>query len=299
MGFWDSRWIGPLDEGSGDDTKDNTRGRRQGAPTDWVDSPVRKEEAEQPPPGSGASGRQLSPAPGKRLKLASPRSTEHHHRHLDSPCSTEHHHRHLDSPCSTEHHRQSSRDRNTHTNNHSALASEVALAQQALNDAKVNVLRREACRRRRGHDEDAKQAKAAAREASLVLERARRALAAATGATAAPSYSTRPGCRFPAPTAQGRRFYQGKRRAHGVCTEGRVLLSVRDRGGGNGLRPPHAREAGVAGRGPPFSGGGLGSHGLYVLFRQTRSAPTLALVKALPMAHDEAPDLAFWSTPEE
>ena len=44
-----------------------------------------------PPPGSGASRHQLSPAPGERLQLVSPSSTEHHRRHLDSPRSTEHH----------------------------------------------------------------------------------------------------------------------------------------------------------------------------------------------------------------
>ena len=60
----DSRRGGPPDEGSGDDTKDNTRGHRQSTPTDRVDSPVRKEEAEQPPPGSETSRRQLSPARG-------------------------------------------------------------------------------------------------------------------------------------------------------------------------------------------------------------------------------------------
>ena len=32
---------------------------------------------------------------------------------------------------------------------------------------------------------------------------------------------------------------------------------------------------------------------------QTRAAPILALVKVLQMAHDEAPDPVFWSTPEE
>ena len=44
---------------------------------------------------------------------------------------------------------------------------------------------------------------------------------------------------------------------HGVCTEGRLLLSVGDRGGGNGLRPPLVREAGDAASGRPFSGSGL------------------------------------------
>ena len=38
---------------------------------------------------------------------------------------------------------------------------------------------------------------------------------------------------------------------HGVCTEGRLLLNVGDRGGENGLRPPPVREAGVAASGRP------------------------------------------------
>ena len=33
--------------------------------------------------------------------------------------------------------------------------------------------------------------------------------------------------------------------------------------------------------------------------RQTRAAPTLALVKALLIAHDDAPDPVFWPNPEE
>ena len=127
------------DEGSGDDTKDNTRRRRQGTPTDRVDSPVRKKEAEQPPPGSKAPRCQLSPVLGERLQVASPRSTENHRRHLDinlhqafgrlgassrqsrgsasncpPPRSTEHHRRHLDPPRS-EPQPQSSRDRSTPT----------------------------------------------------------------------------------------------------------------------------------------------------------------------------------------
>ena len=69
----DSRWEGRPDEGSGDDAQDNTRGHRQDTLTDQGDSPVRKEKAEQPSPGSGASRRQLWPAPGERHEGASPR----------------------------------------------------------------------------------------------------------------------------------------------------------------------------------------------------------------------------------
>ena len=60
---------------------------------------------------------------------------------------------------------------------------------------------------------------------------------------------------------------------HGVCTEGRVLPSVGDRDVGNGLRPPHVREAGVVASGRPFSGRGLDSHGLYALCRTDESRP--------------------------
>ena len=72
-----------------------------------------------------------------------------------------------------------------------------------------------------------------------------------------------------------------------------------DRDGENGLRPPHVREAGVAVRGRSFSGDGLGSDGFYFISGQKRAAPTLALVNALRMAHDEAHDLVLWPTSEE
>ena len=68
--------------------------------------------------------------------------------------------------------------------------------------------------------------------------------------------------RLPAiPSPRGRRLLQGHRRLHGVCTEGRLLLRVGDRGGGNGLRPSRVRMVGVAASGRPFSGIGLDSHG--------------------------------------
>ena len=67
--------------------------------------------------------------------------------------------------------------------------------QQGLDDAKQKILRREA--RRRRFDGDIEQAKTAAREASLVVERTQQALAqsvasAAADTTAAPTLSTRP-----------------------------------------------------------------------------------------------------------
>ena len=78
---------------------------------------------------------------------------------------------------------------------------------------------------------------------------------------------------MPATTTRGRRHFQGQRRVHRVCTEGRVLPMVGDRDGGNSLRPPHVREAGVAASGRLFSGSGLNSHGLYALFRTDESRP--------------------------
>ena len=80
-------------------------------------------------------------------------------------------------------------------------------------------------------------------------------------------------CRIPATTTRGRRIFQGQRRVHGVCTEGRVLLNVGDRGGGNGLRLSHVREAGVVASGRPFNGSGPDSHVLYALCRTGESRP--------------------------
>ena len=111
--------------------KGQHEGASPGHTNDPVDSPVRKEKAAQPPPCSGASRRQLSPVPRERHQLASPRSIEHHCRHLGSPRSTEHH-------------PQSSRDRSIHADTRSALASEVARAKRAFEVAKATILRREA-----------------------------------------------------------------------------------------------------------------------------------------------------------
>ena len=59
---------------------------------------------------------------------------------MASPRSTEHHHRHLDSVRSTEHHPQSPRDGRIHADTHSALAFELARAQRAFNDEQATVL---------------------------------------------------------------------------------------------------------------------------------------------------------------
>ena len=66
------------------------------------------------------------------------------------------------------------------------------------------------------------------------------------------AYDAPAGCRIPLTTTRRRRLFKGGRRVHGVCTEGRVVPSVADRGGGNGLRLPHVREAGVVANGRPL-----------------------------------------------
>ena len=52
-----------------------------------------------------------------------------------------------------------------------------------------------------------------------------------------------------------------------------VLLSVGDCGRENSLGIPHVREAGVAARRRPFSGGGLGWHGLYLVYQTIEGRP--------------------------
>ena len=169
----DSRRGEPPEAGSSDETEDGAPYLHPDPPTKRIDSPVRAEKkTDQPPPDSGASRRQLSPAPGERHRLPPP------------PRSTGHHRRHLGSPRSTERHSQSSWDRGAHAPALD-LAHAAARAQQALDDANQTIARR------RRFDEDMEQAKTAAREASLVANRAQQALAqsvasAAVEATAAP-----------------------------------------------------------------------------------------------------------------
>ena len=81
------------------------------------------------------------------------------------------------------------------------------------------------------------------------------------------------GCRIPTTTTRERHLLQGHRCVNSVCTEGRLLLSFVDRGGGNGLRPPLVREAGVAASRRPFSGSVLGSRGLHALCWTDKSRP--------------------------
>ena len=212
------------------------------------------------------------------------------------PRSTGHHRRHLGSPRSTERHPQSSRDRGAHAAPLD-LANAAARAQRALDDAN------QAIARRRRFDEDIEQAKTAAREASLVAKRAQQASAqsvasAAAGATAAPLPSSRPqGVASQGPRPGNDAFYKSivacmasAPRVHfssalatAVVETACVLLSS---------ERPASRQADVlsveAARirvdFTPYAG-------------QTRAAPTLALVTALLIAHDEDPDPVFWRNP--
>ena len=86
----DSRRGGAPEVCSGDETENGTPYFHPDPPTKRVDSAVRaKEKMDQPPPDSGASRRQPSPAPGERHQLPPPRSTGHHRRNVRSPRSTE------------------------------------------------------------------------------------------------------------------------------------------------------------------------------------------------------------------
>ena len=154
--------------------------------------------------------------------------------------------------------------------------------------------------RRRLNDEDIERAKHTEREASVVAERAHQALAHSVGsawaeATAAPSSSTR----ILATTARGRRLFKGG--VECMASEPRVEFSSE-------LATAVVKTASAL----------LTSEGQAFLYAealsveaawarmdftsyagQKRAAPTLALVKALRMAHDEAHDPDLWPTPEE
>ena len=112
----DSRRGEPPEAGSSDATEDGAPYLHPDPPTKRVDSPVRvKKKTDQPPPDSGASRRQLSPAPGERHQLPP--------------------------PCPTERHPQSSRDRGVHAAPLD-LAYAAARAQRALDDVNQTIARR-------------------------------------------------------------------------------------------------------------------------------------------------------------
>ena len=174
---------------------------------------------------------------------------------------------------------------------------QLGLAQRAFDDVNQAILRREA--RRRPFDEHIEQAKAAARKASLVVKRAEQAFAqsivsAAAGTIAAPSPSTCPhGCRIPATTTRCDVFFMGGVAFMASAPRVDFYLAL-------------ATAVGVisftlltSGRPASWQADALSveaacSHMDCTPYTgQTRAAPTLALVKALLMAHDEAPDPVF------
>ena len=284
----DSRRGESPEAGSGDETEDGPPYHHPDPRTQRVDSPVRTEnKTDQPPPGSGASRRRLSPAPGKRHQLSPPLSTGHHRRHPGSPGSAERH-------------PQGSRDLGAHAGLLD-LAYAAARAQRALDDVNLTILRGEA--RPCQFDGDIEQAKTAAREASLVVERAQQALAqsvasAAAGATAAPSPSTRPqGVASQRPRPGGAAFFKGSvacmafaprvEFSPAVATavvETACALLASERPASWQVDARSVEAAWTRMDCTPYA-------------RQTRAAPTLALVKALLIAHDEAPDPVFWPNP--
>ena len=81
------------------------------------------------------------------------------------------------------------------------------------------------------------------------------------------------GCRIPATTTLERHLFLAHHCVHGVCTEGKLLLSVGAPGDGNGLRPRLVREVGVAASGRPFNGSALDSRGSYALCWTDESRP--------------------------
>ena len=88
----DLRMGEPPEGRSGGEPENGPSGHHPGSPTKRINSPVRAaEKANQPPPGSGRSRRQFSPAPREPHQLASPRSTEDHRRHIGYPRLTERH----------------------------------------------------------------------------------------------------------------------------------------------------------------------------------------------------------------
>ena len=289
--FRESRRGGQRDENLDDDSDTNTS-HAQGTPTDRLDSPVHEEEAEKPLPSAVASRRQVSPASRERHKLTSSHSTEHHRRHLDSPHSTER----LS---------QSFGDQGTHAGP-SDPASEISRAQRALDDANATLHRREERRRhdeerRRCEDEALDQARAAAREASRAVERAR--LAIALSATSTAARATPPPARPLGVASQETRPGDDPFVSNSVqymSTTPRVELSA-DLG-----------EAGVAAatvltseRRSSFRAECLSVGAVWArrdnnsAFGQIRRATTLALIKALRLAHDDAPDPVLWPTQNE
>ena len=248
---------------------------------------AQRKKADQLPPDSGASRRQLSPVPGERHQLASPRSTGHHLRLLGSLRSAERH-------------TQSSRNQSAHAGL-LKLAHAAARAQGALDDAN-QILRREA--RLLWLDEDIEQAKTAAREASQVVKRVQQALAQSIfvgcggryrGSSA---FDVPAGVGFQQPPPLNDAFFKGSvacmTSASRVDFSALATAVVETASALLALERPASRHKDAR------SVEAVRAHmdcSSYV--GQTRAARALALVKALPMAHNEAPDPVLWPTPEE
>ena len=209
----------------------------------------------------------------------------------------------MDSPRSTERLPQSSGDQGTHAGP-SDFEFEISRAQRALDDANATLHRREERRRhdderRRREDEALDQARAAAREASRAVERARQAIATSTAARATPpparplgvaSQETRPGDdAFMSGSVQHMaitpRVEFSADLAEAVVAAATVLLTSKRR---SSFRAQDLSVRGVWARRDNNSA-----------FGQMRQAPTLALVKALRLAHDDAPDPVLWPASKE
>ena len=170
----------------------------------------------------------------------------------------------MGSPRSTERNFQSSRDRGAHAAPLN-FAYEVARAQRAIHDGNQTITRRRGFDGRFGAYEDRCAGGVPGIEEGATSPRLINCVGC-RGSYRGPLALVAPaGCRIPTTTTRERPFVQRHRRGHGVCTEGILLLSVGDRGGGNGLRPLFVRETGVAASGRPFSGSGLDSRDLYAL----------------------------------
>ena len=214
------------------------------------------------------------------------------------PRSTGLHRRHLGSPRLTERHPQSSRDRGVHAGPLD-LAYAAARAQRALDDANQTIARR------RRFDEDIEQTKTAAREAFLVAKRAQQALvqsvaSVAAGATAAPLPSSRrQGVASQRPRPGDDALFKGSVACMAsaprvefspalttVVVETASALLTSGRPASRQTDALSVEAAWTCMDCTPYAG-------------QTRAAPTLALVEALLMAHDEAPDPVFWPNPRK
>ena len=186
----DSRWGEPPEEGSADDTWDGPQHHPPDSSTKRDELPVLAgEEADQPRADSGASRRKLSPAPGKRHQLASPRPTERQPR--------------------------SSRDRSAYVDP-SDMPSEAKRIQRVLEDAKETSIRR--MERQRQNEIDIERAQHAERKASVAAEGAQQALAQAVASAAAEATTPPP----PATRLQGVAS-QKQRPGDGAFLKGNVV----------------------------------------------------------------------------